>query len=116
MRGEVLLRAVPLLGMMLLGCDGGPASGVGAMRVECAIGKNGGWARNCPVERAGDMLTLRHPDGGFRRFRIVHDGRGLIAADGAEQGKLAIMDKGRIELAVGDDRYRLPATIAQGAR
>ena len=63
-------------------------------------------------DRGGDMLTLRHPDGGFRRLRIVRDGRGLVSADGAEEAKLAIIDKGLIEVAIGADRYRLPATVA----
>ena len=50
-------------------------------------------------DRGGDMLTLRHPDGGFRRLRIVQDGRGLVSADGAEEAKLVIIDKGLIEAA-----------------
>ena len=60
----------------------------------------------------GRRTVVRHPDGGFRRLRIVQDGRGLVSADGAEEAKLVIIDKGLIEVTVGDDRYRLPATVA----
>lgn len=85
-------------------------------KADCAIGKGAEWARSCLVERGegaeGTTLTLRHPDGGFRRFLIVTDGRGIVPADGSEDAKLkADGDKG-IEIAVGDDRYRLPATFA----
>ncbi|MEJ7934924.1 hypothetical protein WG907_11705 [Sphingobium sp. AN558] len=85
-------------------------------KADCAIGQGADWARDCRVERSdtaeGPLLTLRHPDGGFRRLRIVTDGRGLVPADGAEQAGLSIIGDRRIELAVGSDRYRLPATIA----
>ena len=84
--------------------------------VECAIGGSGGWARDCGIERAGKMLTLRHPDGGFRRFRVLDDGRGLEAADGAEAVKLTILDDRRIEMLAGADRYRLPAQIGAAGR
>lgn len=83
-------------------------------RAECAIGPEADWARDCLVERDGKLLTLRHTDGGFRRFRIVDDGHGLVPADGAEQAKVKIVGQGRIEVSVGGDRYRLPATIAKG--
>lgn len=81
-------------------------------KADCAVGADAEWTHDCPVERAGKMLTIRHPDGGFRRFRVLDDGRGLETADGAEQAKLQIVDAGRIEIRVGGDRYRLPAQIA----
>ena len=37
------------------------------------------------------------------------DGRGVIAADGSEPAKVMIIGDGVIEVAVGGDRYRLPA-------
>ncbi|MET0372078.1 MAG: hypothetical protein ABW039_11975 [Sphingobium sp.] len=86
-------------------------------KADCAIGPGAGWARSCLVERSdgpdGAIVTLRHPDGGFRRFRVVTDGRGLVPADGAEAAKIALLDDRRIELTVGEDRYRLPATLKQ---
>lgn len=80
-------------------------------KADCALGGAHDWAHDCGVERAGKMLTLRHPDGGFRRFRVLDDGRGLEAADGAEAAKLTILDDRRIEVIAGGDRYRLPAQV-----
>lgn len=89
-------------------------------KVDCAIGRGGTWAHNCLVDRSGGpdgaLLTFRHPDGGFRRFRIVTDGRGLVPADGAEQMKLTLLEKRRIEIAIGPDRYRMAVTIAAPLR
>jgi hypothetical protein len=79
---------------------------------ECAIGASGAWARDCTVEVVGDMLIVRHADGGFRRFRLLRDGRGLEAADGAEPARLTISGDRQIEIVAGPDRYRLPARIA----
>ncbi|WP_034516956.1 hypothetical protein [Blastomonas sp. UPD001] len=88
-------------------------------RVSCALGGDTEFTPKCDVERVqnGDRreLVMRHPDGGFRRFEIVTDGRGLIAADGAEQAVITPLADGRIQLSVGDDRYRIPATIKSGA-
>ncbi|MEJ7926559.1 hypothetical protein WG908_07295 [Sphingobium sp. AN641] len=114
--------------LMLPACDGGGAADapVNAVvtatkpaddgRAECAIGRGGQWVRNCRIEQDGDMLTLRHADGGFRRFRIVDDGRGVQPADGAEGARIAVVGDRSIEISVGDDRYRLPATMAASAR
>jgi hypothetical protein len=72
-------------------------------------------ARDCTVDRTpgprGLILTLRHPDGGFRRLLITRDGRGVVAADGAEPATVRIVEQGTIDVAVGGDRYRLPATV-----
>lgn len=79
---------------------------------DCAIGPDAAWGRDCTVERSGDMLVLRHGDGGFRRFRVLADGRGLEAADGSEIAQLQIVEGDRIEMRIGGDRYRLPVKIA----
>ena len=92
------------------------AAAVDDGKADCALAGSGEWARDCLVDRAGDMLTLQHPDGGFRRFRVLADGRGLEAADGAEAARLSILDDKRIEVVAGDDRYRLPARIAGSGR
>lgn len=88
-------------------------------RVTCALGDEVEFTQKCDVERVqnGDQqgLVMRHPDGGFRRFDIVTDGRGLVAADGAEQAVVTPLANGTIELSVGQDRYRLPATIKSSA-
>lgn len=83
-------------------------------RLLCARGQ-GSLQRTCTVEQVRDadglVLTIRHPDGGFRRLRVTSDGRGVVAADGAETAKVTIVGPGDIDVAVGDDRYRLPATV-----
>ncbi|PXW75154.1 hypothetical protein C7451_107123 [Blastomonas natatoria] len=88
-------------------------------RIACALAGEAEFAEKCDVERVqgGDRreLVLRHPDGGFRRFEIVTDGRGLVSADGAEEAVVTPLSDGRIQLSVGDDRYRIPATIKPGA-
>jgi hypothetical protein len=57
------------------------------------------------------MLTIRHDDGGFRRFRVLKDGRGVVTADGAEPALVSTIGSNAIEVQVGQDRYRLPATV-----
>lgn len=87
------------------------AGAIAAGRADCAVGGKD-WKRSCTAQRDGDILTLRNAEGGFRRFQVVSDGRGLIPADGAEQAEVEVLDQHRIEVRVGDDRYRLPATMA----
>ena len=71
--------------------------------------------RDCVVEQTqserGLVLTVRHADGGFHRLLVTRDGRGVVAADGAEPAKVTIAEPGMIDVALGGDRYRLPATI-----
>lgn len=85
-------------------------------RIACALTPDATFARTCRVERSagpdGLLLTILRPDGGFRRLRVTDDGRGVVAADGAERAEVAIIDGNRIEVAIGNARYRLPATIS----
>lgn len=82
--------------------------------VVCSQG-SGGFARTCTVDRAdsaaGLVLTVRHPDGAFHRLLVTKDGRGVVAADGAEKAVVTVIGTGEIEVALGGDRYRLPATV-----
>lgn len=106
------------------GCSGDPNE-AGSMaagddsRIACALGDDTAFEAQCDVERVQTggrrELVIRHPDGGFRRFEIVSDGRGLVVADGSEQALIMPLSDGRIQLSVGSDRYRLPATIKRGA-
>ena len=89
---------------------GGEApSGVqsGEERVDCAPAGAGDFQRDCTIERLqgaeGTILTVRHPDGGFRRL--------LVTADGVEQAVVTPLGTGMIEVAIGNNRYRLPATV-----
>ncbi len=89
-------------------------------RVECAVEGAGGFERVCTMERVkgadGTTLTVRHPSGGFRRVLVATDGRGVVAADGADPAMVSIVSDGLIEVALAGDRYRLPATVKGGAR
>ncbi|WP_326524568.1 hypothetical protein [Sphingomonas sp.] len=67
--------------------------------------------QSCTVERVpdgdGELLTLRHPDGGFRRLRVTGDGS-VAAADGAEPATIVARGEDGVEVAIGDARYRVP--------
>lgn len=87
-----------------------------AGRIECAAANENTLRRDCTVERSKDetgtlILTVSHPDGAFRRLRVVDDGRGVIAADGAEEARVSLLGGGGIEVGIAGERYRLPATI-----
>ena len=85
----------------------------------CAVGGAAEMSQSCLLERVdspeGQVLVVHHPEGGFRRFRIVRDGRGVVPADGAEPSKLYIVAENMIDVAVAGDRYRFPATIGPKA-
>ena len=84
-------------------------------RIVCAPAGNAAFARQCTLDRSqsteGLILTVHKPDGGFRRLLVVKDGRGVVAADGAEGAKVTIIADHQIEVAIGGDRFRLPATM-----
>jgi hypothetical protein len=103
--------------LLLLASCGGPPSAESvesdSRTIECRPAGAAAYAANCTLESApsadGSVLTLRKPDGGFRRLLLADDERGLVAADGAEQPGVALLPDGRIEVALGGDRFRLPA-------
>lgn len=84
-------------------------------RIDCAPDGAADFTRACTLDRvSGDdglTLVVHNPDGGFHRLLVTTDGRGVIAADGAEKARVTIIGPGRIEVAVGGDRYHLPATV-----
>ena len=84
-------------------------------RIVCAPAGNAAFSRQCTLDRVqsteGLILTVHKPDGGFRRLLVVKDGRGAVAADGAEAAKVTIVADHQIEVAIGGDRFRLPATM-----
>jgi len=83
--------------------------------LNCAVGAAATLSRVCSVERQesdrGLILTVRHPDGGFRRLLVIKDGRGVVAADGAQPAQVTLVGANEIEVALGDDIYRLPVTL-----
>jgi len=104
------------------GCSspsGPPSAAEGAEHIDCALDGSATFEKLCAVERAkqGGVLTLvvRHPDGSFRRFEVLDDGRGLTVADGAQQAVTAYVE-GFAEVSVERDRYRFPATRKDDAR
>jgi hypothetical protein len=106
----------PLTALLLLSCgEGGEQQARSdAPSIECAIG-GGGFERNCTVERSegedGLTLVVRNARGGFRRILLPRDGSGARAADGAERASVTVLPDGRAEVALGGDRYRLPAAM-----
>ena len=83
--------------------------------LSCAIAGEREFTRSCQFERneeqQGLVLTIRHPDGGFRRLLVTRDGRGVIAADGSETAVVTPVSDREIEVALAGNRYRLPATV-----
>lgn len=83
--------------------------------IECALAGSDAFERVCTTEQIsasdGAILVIRHPDGGFRRFNILTDGRGLAPADGFDETRIRLLDDSSIELTSGDDKYRLPAQV-----
>lgn len=113
---SALLRYGPLaLAFALSACSRSsepPPVAEGAEHIDCALNGAPTFEKLCAVDRAlqGRVLTLivRHPDGAFRRFVVLDDGRGLAAADGAEEAVTSYAD-GVAEVSIGGDRYRFPA-------
>jgi hypothetical protein len=84
-------------------------------RLECAADGAKRFAQDCTMERVsgpeGSTLTIRHPSGGFRRLLVINDGRGVVAADGADPAIVSVVADNQIEVTIAGDRYRLPATV-----
>ncbi|HYI47659.1 MAG TPA: hypothetical protein VEX35_04265 [Allosphingosinicella sp.] len=92
-----------------------PPPGAPDNRLECRVAGAAAFERVCSVTGAdsprGRVLTIRKADGGFRRLLVTRDGRGVAAADGAERAAVTILGDNRIEVEIGGDRFRLPATV-----
>ena len=115
-----------LLLAVLSGCEGGTGSpgqqqtsaakhNAADGKVECALAGSDRFMQVCTTEQVNDngaiMLVIRHPDGGFRRFNVLTNGRGLAPADGFDETRIRLLEGSLIELSSGDDKYRLPAQI-----
>ena len=110
-----------LLTLSLAACDqtspggGGGKAEAGGATIPCALTGATEFKSECTVERSkaddGIVLTLHHPDGGFRRLQVATDGRGVVTADGADAASVKVAGADAIEVSVGEDRYRLPATV-----
>ena len=117
----------PLALLFLAGCNRAPDNGelakveaqqvrdaAAAGRVACALSGATAFRLDCEMDRIsgpdGERLVLGRADAGYRRFAVTRDGRGIVAADGAEPAHVEVVEDGLIEVSVGNDRYRLPAT------
>ena len=117
--------------MLLAACSGAPdnddlaeaeARGSRAAaengRIECALEGAKLFDRTCTVEEMsgqdGAVLVVGRGNVGYRRLQITSDGHGVVSADGAEPAKVSIVGDGMIEVAIGNDRYRLPANTGGG--
>ena len=109
-----------LLTLTLAACSAGaPDKDDRGETIACALDGAADFAQACSVERArasgGLMLIVRHPNGGFRRLQVTSDGRGVVAADGADAVASALAG-GLLEVSIDGDRYRLPVTVAKAER
>ena len=119
MRAALILAPLFLAPFLLLASCGEaeqPAATVESDgKIDCRIGADDQFHRFCTVERSpgeqGMILTVRKPDGGFRRLLTTRDGRGVVAADGAEQAEVTIVGEDLIEVAIAGDSFRLPARV-----
>lgn len=105
------------LAALLAGCSSGADSGGAAAanqgRIDCALGGAAQFDRVCTLDRMssadGIVLVVGREGTGFRRLLITTDGRGVVAADGVDAASVSIVGDGLIEVAIGGDRFRLPA-------
>ncbi|ABD26225.1 hypothetical protein Saro_1785 [Novosphingobium aromaticivorans DSM 12444] len=112
-------RLAPLLlCAALAACSGGEAAPKGRV-IDCIVAGAAKFLPECFVEdqRSGDrrFLTVRHKDGGFRRFEMVDDGRGVVSADGADEATARWSSEGVLEVSVANERYRFPARMKADA-
>ncbi|KQX19259.1 MULTISPECIES: hypothetical protein [unclassified Sphingomonas] len=115
--GQSLGRSSGLAFVLLLAACGSADDAIpGSQPIDCRLADAKAFERICTVERIdspeGPVLVARAPDGGFRRLLIVKDGRGVIAADGAEPVGVRPAGAGHIDVSAGDMVYRLPAKVA----
>ena len=112
------MRYFVAVGLFLAGCEAGesPPPPRDSALISCALGGSDRFRRFCRAARTvrgeRSQLVLSDPDGGFRRVTVSADGAGLVAADGAEQARIVRISGGEVEIAIAEDRYRLPASAA----
>lgn len=113
-KGAPLFVAVLLL---LAACKGSKDEPIaGSTPIDCLMPGASGFKPVCSMEKMespdGTVIVARAMDGGFRRLLIVPDGRGVVAADGAEPVAVKPAGAEHIDVTAGDVVYRLPARIA----
>ena len=98
------------------GTDGTGGSGLPPLKsttIACALTGSTTFDSTCSVERVEvegvSLLTVFHPDGGFRRFEQLADGSGLAAVAGAD-AVTQTLSGDILEVSLAGNRYRFPAT------
>tara|TARA_R100000049_G_C1933360_1_gene77204 strand:- start:597 stop:1013 length:417 start_codon:yes stop_codon:yes gene_type:complete len=90
-----------------------PTGSSTATSIACAPDGAQSFAATCSVERVEVegkiLLTVFHPDGGFRRFEQLPDGSGLAAVAGAD-AVTQTLSGDILEVSLAGNRYRFPAT------
>lgn len=80
--------------------------------VPCALAGAQDFTPTCTREKSrvdgAEVWLIRHPDGGFRRFEIVDNGKRIATADGAWEVQAGRVGA-ELEVRVANDRYRFPA-------
>jgi hypothetical protein len=88
---------------LVTGCGTSTGDVPAGDRMDCAV-EGSELANVCTVEKGAGILTIHHPDGGFRR--LIIDGKGaLSAADGADIATTEKRADGRTVVQIGRDRY-----------
>ena len=119
MRMRFAIMAVLVAAGGIAGCSRveQPQAEPGAQRIGCALAGAENFSQDCLFERTKsdgeELVVVRHPDGGFRRFAIDPQGAGLTAADGADTANQTLAD-GVLEVTVANDRYRFPTKPVAG--
>lgn len=99
--------------LLLAACSDNAGDASDKASIACAMGGADAFERSCTLARMtsadGTVLVVGREGAGFRRLLITTDGRGVIAADGVDAASVSIVGDGLIEVAIGGDRFRLPA-------
>ncbi|PEQ10253.1 hypothetical protein B2G71_23280 [Novosphingobium sp. PC22D] len=114
-------RLAPVLFAFAAACSSAseaPEVAEGEEHVACAVAGASEMKPVCAVERSeldGKLsLVVRHPDGAFRRFDVLSDGRGLAVTDGADEAQTTL-EGDKLAVTVGEDRYLFPVTAKRAA-
>ncbi len=109
----LLCMALPLL--LVTACSKDTAAGSEEpdplKTVPCALAGSKGFTAQCGMERSEvdgkSIITLRHPDGGFRRLVQLDGAKRYAAADGSDDVEIEL-NGAEIEVTLGEDHYLMP--------
>ena len=99
---------------MVAGCssEAPPAPEPEGQLIPCAIGPGTDFEPVCTGEQitseeGADVFIIHHPDGSFRRFEMLPDGKGVALADGADELTQEV-EGDDLVITLERSRYRLP--------